>query len=612
MGGETCMGMKEMREQSFPSASIEDWKAKSEESLKGRKIETLAKDTYEGIKMKPLYTRLDETVTSHFPAESDFRRGMNALGYVSQEWKVAQRIQADELKVSLRKAIEKGQTAISFELDDAVISQVEEIEEFHGHYPYSLNGKKFHGPLLDTISRFDSAVEGFGYIAQDPIAILAEMGAAKVYSNEVYNELYETVAKAEHTLPNIRTILVDTTPYHNGGANAIQELAIAISTGVMHIEELSSRGLALDKILSKLVFQFSIGANFFMEVGKLRAARVLWSKVVEAYGTVNQGMVISATTSSYTKTIFDPYVNMLRAGNEAFAAVLGGVQYLHVSPFNEPEGAATELSERIARNTQLILSEEAHLTKTIDPAGGSWYIEHLTNELADKAWQLFLEIDEKGGILEGLKQGWIQSEIANVREKRETDVATRKQTIVGTNKYVDLKGDALDIQKQQSEKAAGVIEPIPQGRLAQPFESLRQKANLLKGRGISPVVGLITLGELKSHKVRMDFIQGFLSPGGIESRVSGAIIEAAEAVEFIKETRFRHYVICGSNEQYEVIGLEVAEQIKKSYPNIQLYLAGVPEEKARWTGIKDFIHVKSNCYETLSSLLDDVEVGADE
>lgn len=607
------MGMKEMREQSFPSASIEDWKTKSEESLKGRKIETLAKDTYEGIKLKPLYTRQDQTETSPFPAQGDFRRGVNALGYVSQEWKVAQKIHAEELKISLQKAIEKGQTAISFVLDDSTLSQIEDLVEFHGKYPYCLNGKEHHGRLINTISRFDSAVDGAGFIAQDPIAILAEMGAAEDKVNVAYAELYETVTKALQTVPNIRTILVDTTPYHNGGANAIQELALAICTGVMHIEELSDRGLSLDTILSKLVFQFSIGANFFMEVAKLRAARVLWSKVTEAYGAVNQGIVISATTSSYTKTVFDPYVNMLRSGNEAFAAVLGGVQYLHVSPFDEPEGA-TGFSERIARNTQLILSEEAHLTKTVDPAGGSWYIEHLTYGLADKAWQLFLEIDEKGGIYEGLKEGWIQSEIASVRKKRIDAVATRKQTIVGTNKYADINGDSLNIQEEKSEKATGFIKPIPQGRLSQVFERLRQKAILLKKKGISPVVGLITLGDLKSHKMRLDFVQGFLSPGGIESRVSGEIIGSTDAVDFIKETSLRHYVICGSNEQYEAFGLAVVEQLKESYSNVQLYLAGIPEEKGKWqqAGIKDFIHVKSNCYETLSSLLDDMEVGANE
>ncbi|MEQ2526105.1 methylmalonyl-CoA mutase subunit beta [Bacillaceae bacterium CLA-AA-H227] len=604
------MGMKEMRDQSFPSASLEDWKAKSEESLKGRTIETLAKDTYEEIKMKPLYTLQDQTVASPFPAQGDFRRGVNALGYVSQEWKVAQKIHVDELKVSLQKAMEKGQTAISFEVNDAILTQLEDLEEFHGQYPYSLNGKAYHGRLLDTISRFASAVEGTGFIAQDPIAILAENGAVEDNVNVAYKELYEAISKAAQTLPNVRTILVDTTPYHNGGANAVQELAIAISTGVTHIEELLSRGRSLDTILSKLVFQFSIGANFFMEVAKLRAARILWSKVTEAYGAVSQGMMISATTSSYTKTVFDPYVNMLRAGNEAFAAVLGGVQYLHVSPFNEPEGTATEFSERIARNTQLILREEAHLTKTIDPAGGSWYIEHLTNELADKAWQLFLGIDEKGGILEGLKQGWIQSEIASVREKRETAVSTRKQTIVGTNKYADLRGDSLDVQGQPGDKTTGFIEPIPQGRLAEPFERLRKKATLLKEKGISPVVGLITLGDVKSHKMRMDFIQGFLSPGGIESKVSGEILKAEAAEEFIKETNLEHYIICGSNDQYEAFGLAVAEQLKVTYPNVQLYLAGIPEEKAKWeqSGIKDFIHVKSNCYETLSYLLADMEV----
>lgn len=599
-----------MREQTFPAVSIEDWKQKSEESLKGRKLETLEKNTFENIKLKPLYTKADQQPASQFPAQSDFRRGIEPLGYVTQGWKVAQKLHLDQdLQVTLANAFEKGQSAISFEVEENYLSQLKALQEFHGKYPYSLNAKEHQATLLSTISEFPSANKGYGFIGKDPVAIISEKGLAADTLAQIYDDFANTVVEAHQALPNIKTILVDTTTFHNGGANAVQELAIAVSTGVQHIEELSVRGVSLDTILSKLVFQFSIGSNFFMEVAKLRAARIIWSRITEAYGVEEdkRGMVISAVTSQFTKTVHDPYVNMLRAGNEAFAAVLGGIQYLHVSPFNEPEGKATAFSDRIARNTQLILKEEAHLTKTVDPAGGSWYVELLTTELAEKAWELFLTIEEKGGVLEGLKQGFIQTEISSVREKREEAIAKRKQTIVGTNKYADLQGESLQVPLVGQEKETGFIAPIPQMRLSQSYESLRERAKKIK-----PVVGLITLGSLKSHKARADFMTGFFAPGGIKVELSGEVHNADEALTFIEKTNYKHYCICGTNELYEEVGNHMVKKLKEAYPQIQLYLAGMPDDKENWEGIQDFIHVKSNCYETISSILDELEVGENE
>lgn len=618
MKGDASMGINEMKSVSFPQTSIEDWEKKSEESLKGRKVESLSKTTFENIKLKPLYTNEDQSEISQFPGQADFRRGSTTLGYLSQDWKVAQRlrIQKDTLKDSLAEAFDKGQSAISFEVDGDVLTQISNLEEFHGKFPYSINAKEFHSRIIDEISKFSTAEEGNGFIARDPLALFVETGLVKDTVEEEYTALFNAVKKATISLPNIRTVLVDTVPYHNGGANAVQELAIAISTAIQHMEELSNRGLSHDEILSKLVFQFSIGSNFFMELSKLRAARLIWDKTIEAYRG-EQGkseMVISASTSYFTKTIYDPYVNLLRAGNEAFSAVLGGIKYLHVTPFNEPEQNFSELSNRIARNTQLILKEEAHLSKTVDPAGGSWYVEHLTTELAEKAWALFLEIEDNGGIVEALKKGWIQSEIANVREKRQAAVATRKQTIVGTNKYADLKGTALEIHGETQGSKDGFIKAIPQVRLSQPYETLRKRSSHLKKQGKEPVVGLLTLGALKSHKARTDFITGFLSPGGIEGKPSEEIHNINDAIGFINSTGYQHYCICGSNDQYEELGLELVKEIKAMNPDKKLYLAGIPDNKEQWNGIgiNDFIHVKSNCYDTLASLLDDMEVEANE
>ncbi len=429
--------------------------------------------------------------------------------------------------------------------------------------------------------------------------------------------------KANKKLPNLRTVLVNSTPYHNGGANAVQELGIAAAAGVFYLESLS--GLDVEQVLNKLVFNFSIGSNYFMEIAKLRAARIIWNKIAEAYGAKepSRGMQIAAETSLFSKTVYDPYVNLLREGNEAFAAVVGGIQYLHVNSFDKITGSSP-FSERIARNMQLILQEEAQLKKVIDPAGGSWYVEQLTNELAQKAWAFFQEIEENGGILAVLKTNWLQNKISAVYEKRKHDIFTRKQSIIGTNVYANLDETVSKNKNIQtttctatSQKEGVSIQGIPQLRLSQPFEGLRKRAEELNEKsGVQPLVGLICLGTLKQHKARLDFVRGFLSAGGVTVHTSEPVHTVEEALVFVTKSTTKHFCICGTNEQYDVLGIEVLQSIKAKFADRTIYLAGLPdkEDQMKWieNGLKQFIHVKSNCFETLSFILSEMEESLNE
>jgi methylmalonyl-CoA mutase len=374
-----------------------------------------------------------------------------------------------------------------------------------------------------------------------------------------------------------------------------------------------------------MIFQFSIGGNFFMELAKLRAARILWNKITQVYGadTKDRGMHITAETSSFTKTVYDPYVNLLRAGNEGFAAVVGGVQYLHITPFNDITGSS-QLSERIARNTQNILKEEAYLQKVVDPAGGSWYVEALTKELAEKAWQYFQQIEAKGGMLEVLKSGWLQEEIAAVQTKREQDVFTRKQSIVGTNVYANLAESAGSAAVQISNNPLSVdrsnrinIRKINNVRLSEPFEKLRKISEEIKSKsGSKPKIGMICLGELKYYKPRLDFMRGFAAAGGIEAVDSGPITSLESAKQFILRQDTKYFCLCGSNDQYESFGHEILSTLNREFPDLTFYLAGLPEKdlQTKWAseGIKEFIHIKSNCYEILSTILIEMEVALDD
>jgi methylmalonyl-CoA mutase len=618
------------RNQSFPLKTTEEWASKAEESLKGKSIETLKSSTYEKIILKPLYSRQDAQKAPDYPGGSDFRRGIDPLGYVTNEWKVAQRISyqsADDLKEKLHGGVVKGQTALSFEVSEAIIESKEMIYDILGdlpsRFPLAINGKGVQSVLLASlIERETSANQVSGYVASDPFSLFAEEG---FIAEEFFKGWLDDIKLANEKLPNLRTVLINTSTYHQGGANAVQELGIAAAAGTFYLHSLLDRGIKLEDILGKMIFQFSIGSNFFMELAKIRAARILWNRITQVYGAEpkDRGMHITAETSSFTKTVYDPYVNLLRAGNEGFAAVVGGVQYLHITPFDDLTGDS-QLSERIARNTQNILKDEAHLRTIIDPAGGSWYIEELTTELAEKAWEFFQQIEAKGSMLEVLKSGWLQEEISSVQMKREQDAFTRKQSIVGTNVYANLAEAAspaivrtfdnlLRIDRTNTVK----IRSIKQTRLSEPFEKLRKISEEIESKlGSKPQIGMICLGELKNYKPRLDFMRGFAAAGGIEAVDSGSITSLESAKKFVLRKDTKYFCLCGSNDQYELFGHEILSTLNREFPDRAFYLAGLPDKDLRsnWTneGIKQFIHIKSNCYEILSTILTEMEVALNE
>ncbi|CAM3990405.1 methylmalonyl-CoA mutase family protein [Mesobacillus thioparans] len=646
------MTIESMKAASFNDALFEDWQKKAAASLKGRPIESLYTHTYEDITLKPLYTKddLPDGSAEALPGTPDYRRGIDPLGYQSESWNIANRLfykDLQDLKAKMDSALSKGQTAISFVVKSDLFRDQQALAElfasYRNDYPLSLNAGWLQTPLLAALSmackQAGDSSNVAGFVAADPVAEASLNGGLPKEEKAFFADWAKVLEEADQQWPQLKTVLANTVPYHDCGANAVQELAAGISTGVYLLQQLLDQGWELKKALSKFVFHFAIGSNFFMETAKLRAARILWSKIAEAYGAESgdQKMVLSAETSRYTKTIFDPYVNMLRTGNEAFAAVLGGVQYLHTGSFEEAAGTVSAFSERVARNTQLVLKSEAHLEKVADPAGGSWYIESLTNELAEKAWELFLELDDRGGIYEALKSGWLQEQIAKTADAREQDIFKRKKSIIGTNVYANLSEAVSqpEVQDRKSQYFGGTLvesvrmiesedsllkrfedieqsfAPLESKRLSQPFEQLRFRAIGLEKIGKRPVVGLICLDQLKNHKPRADFISGLLSAGGIHTLRSDEIHNVQQALDFINESNAEQFVICGDQTSYNSFGPELALEIKKE-SDVKLYLAGIPEEKeSEWNtaGIQDFLHVRSNAYQSLSSILQEMEVG---
>lgn len=475
----------ELPQVSFPEfepTTYEEWKEEAITALKGGVFEKqLFTSTYEGIKLEPIYTSEHTKDLKHpgtLPGFDCYLRGTHAEGYITRPWFISQ--QCDEVlpqncNHAIKHELAKGATAINIALNEATkkgldadkaptsisecglcLSTLDDINQaLNGlsldKFPLHIETGPSNLALLGMLSAFLSASGQkysslSGYIAADPIGILANEGTLPCSLDALYDEMAHALKWSNDNMPNMRTILVSGQVYHNGGANNIQELGYAFATAVEYIRAMQLRGLDINIIARHIQFSFSIGSNFFMELSKMRAARLVWAQIVEAFGgdKIAQQMNIHARTSYFTKTIYDPYVNMLRTTTEAFSGVVGGIDSLTVSAFDEVIRPSDEFSRRIARNTQLILQNECNLRQPIDPAGGSWYIETLTNSIAEKTWNLLQQIEEEGGIIKALEKEIPQNAISEILNQRFKKLATRADRSVGTNMYPNITEKRLE------------------------------------------------------------------------------------------------------------------------------------------------------------------------
>ncbi len=462
----------------FEAPSYNAWREKVEKDLKDVPFEKkLITRTYEGIDLQPIYTQEDlENLefVNELPGEGNLVRGNDASGYSKNGWEICQDIPypfPEDFNEALKNDLSRGQNSISLTLDEAAklgLDADDAEDEQTGKSGVSISSlKNFKRALSDIdISKYPLHVNaGFsslpflsifaaylidknidkakvkGSITADPISYLIEKGTLPVSFEKLMNELKLVSEWANEKTPGLKTIGVSGLQYNNAGASALQELAYTLAGAVEYINRLSEKGMNVNLIAKQIRFTFGVDSFFFMEVAKFRAAKILWSKITEAFGIdeENRKMTIHARTGIFTQTKFDPYVNMLRTTTEAFSAVVGGIDSLHTNTFDELFGMPDQFSRRIARNTQIILDEESHLTNLIDPAGGSYFIEKLTDEVAKAAWNEFQTIEEKGGLMKSLEEGYPQNEIKKVWEARKKDISKRKSVIVGTNMYANIK-----------------------------------------------------------------------------------------------------------------------------------------------------------------------------
>lgn len=448
--------------QEFEDVSYEEWKRLAEKTLKGAPLDSIFTHTYENITLKPLYTKEDTQSARLTQAVSLFPIYRDTI---------AQEIvgnSLDETNGKVLQAIEHGQSVLHVLLDKATrqgkdsdmalpnevlqagipINCVSDFEHvLQGvtleKHPFLLYTGYWAMPMLAIAAAYrkQSGSSLSGTIGADPLGCLAEEGYIPFTLQQSFDAMAGAVKWTKQHMPTVRTIFVRTDGYHNAGANMIQELAAALATAVQYIREGVKRGVTADDMCRQMTFSFSVGTQLFMEIAKLRAIRVLWKKAAESFGAKETTIHLHTRTSKRTKTLYDHHVNLLRATTEAFSAIVGGTDTLHVSTYNEVYSISEENSERWARNIQHILCGESHLSKVLDPASGSYYVEALTEQLAEKAWKLFQEVEAKGGMSASLQQGWLQTSIAETAKQRYRKITALEQKIVGTNVY--MKQDEL-------------------------------------------------------------------------------------------------------------------------------------------------------------------------
>jgi methylmalonyl-CoA mutase len=543
----------------FTPPTFEEWKVQVEKDLKGASYEKkLITKTYEGINLNPIYTKKDiqnSPFIDALPSGDNFVRGSSSSGYHGKSWDVNQEIltsDVEDFNKIIIDALKKGQNCVSLKLDSATklgldadyadtemvgdtglsISAINSLKRAlkninFDSVPLYVDAGYNVIPFLSLINAYfeESNLDISklsGSIIADPITHLTLYNELPVDLGFVFDMMKNSVEWENKFAGNIKTIGINTVPYLNAGANAIQELAYAMSTLVYYLNELIERGLKPEDVFTKIQFSFGISTNYFMEIAKFRAVKVLLKAIASEFGIDNKDLKlnIGAKSSEFNQTVLDPYVNMLRTTSQTFSAILGGVNYITTSPFDETLRRPDNFSRRIARNTQTILREESHLDQVIDPAGGSFYIEALTEEIAYKSWELFKEVESNGGILESLKTGHIQKSINKIFEQRQNDINKRKSVIVGTNMFADVHEKYLEIrkfdQKAFQKKRAEYLNKFRVNGSTEKHQAILDKLNLIPNSNSIEMIDTITeafrigstLGEItsslnSSHKAEL-------------------------------------------------------------------------------------------------------------
>lgn len=603
----------------FPPISTKEWESLIQQDLKGADYDKkLVWKTMEGFSVRPYYRAEDIDDVKNIsasPGDFPFLRGTKLS---TNDWLVRQDFDACDAQVNANAidAISRGADAIGFITCEDCEPSAEGLSKLVAgidptqteiNFVSGCRSRKILPVYIEVLKKGKvDLTEAKGSFDYSPLSAFSLNGKFCVDANTAAERTKEVIELGGE-LPNFRLLAVRGDIFRNAGASLVQELAFSLAMGAEYLNWLTEQGVKPVEVLSKMKFTFAIGSSYFMEIAKFRAARYLWAKVAEAYlpAEIDSTMMcIHAMNSQWNKTVYDPYVNMLRTSTEAMSGVLGGIHSMTVLPFDTPYQKPTIFSERVARNQQLILKEEAYFGKVVDPSAGSYYIEKLTQSIVHHAWELFLKVQTMGGYTEAFTKGFIQNEIKEISQKREANIASRRETVLGTNQYPNFNEVANKkavtkevVQKAQLQKPADAIcEPLLQFRGSQALEELRYKTDLASKR---PKVFMLTLGNLAFRRARAQFSTNFFACAGFEVVDNIGFKSVDEGVKAALDAKSDLVVICSSDDEYESLAVEAFEKLN----NKAIFLvAGEPTCKPTLEakGIKNFISVKSNLLETLS------------
>ena len=563
----------------FPAVSTETWERAIAEDLKGADYaDKLVWRSPEGINVKPYY-RAEDLAGLRFvdapPGEFPYVRGTRASG----GWRIREQIDAidpEEANSAARCAVAAGAEEIAF-AHVAVTNASDlgillaNLGEMPVHFSHASPGMV--RLVLERMIRRQTGTTRSAALdwSADP-AFCAEM-----------------ISQAPASFVPFTIRAQD---YHNSGATAVEEIAFAMASGVDFLAEMQERGVGVDRAAASVAFSFAMGPEYFMQIAKLRAFRMVWAQAVTSFGGARDHARarIYALTSRWNRTVYDPHVNMLRATTEAMSAVLGGADSIYIVPFDECYNAGDEVSRRLARNTQIILKQEAHLARVADAAGGSYYLEALTHSIAERAWKQLQEIEAGGGFRKA--QAMIEQTLETGKAAQTKAAIMRRRVLTGTNRFADAAEQAL-------ERIGGEL-VHDSGRAALPFEEMRLRTERHAGKtGTKPRILLAEIGDAKMRAARSGFAADFLACAGL-----GVDTRRFETPLDIAAAEADMVVLCSSDPEYLAIATELLAQMKLRGVQTPVVVAGNPEsaEQLRAIGITEFIHVRSNPIEVLTRL----------
>ena len=609
------MANKEKLFSEFQAPTTQEWLDKIEVDLKGADFQKrLVWRTNEGFNVQPFYRRedlKDLKAVDSLPGEFPFVRGNkkdNNLWYVRQD------IVVDDAKAANAKALDilnKGVDSLGFRIAGKDVSAEFIATLLDGIMPQyvELNFMTCQRHCVDLaqilVAYFKEKqyplAELKGSIDFDPISRIMRKGKDVSAVLQFTKPLVEALAE----LPGYKCILVNSCLLNNAGAYIYQELGYALAWGAEYLNLAVEAGIDATEAAKRIKFNMGVSENYFMEIAKFRAARLLWAQIVKQYEPKCDcacQMHVCAITSEYNQTLFDSYVNLLRSQTETMSAALANVDSIIVTPFDKPYEAPTEFAERIARNQQLLLKEEAHFDKLVDVAGGSYTIEHLTDAIAREGWKLFLAVEEAGGFLAETQNGHIVEAVNASNDKRHADAARRKEFILGTNQFPNFTETSEGKQPASpvcccttATESEETLPKLNAQRLASEFETLRLATEKAQKQ---PVAFMLTIGNLAMRQARAQFSCNFLAAAGYKVMDNLGFKTVEEGVDAALEAKADIVVICSSDDEYAEYAIPAYKYLAD---RAMFVVAGAPacSDDLKAAGIENFINVKSNQLETL-------------